>query len=77
MFQCPDCDSMKIFSDSPEGDGKCAACHGSGCAGFFDAIAMELLNAEPPLCEECQGTGRCSTCNGTGVLGERELRSVA
>ena len=77
MFQCTDCDSVKIFADSPQGDGKCSACHGTGFAAFFYAIAMELLNAEQPLCEECQGTGQCPTCDGTGVVEERDLRAAA
>ena len=77
MSQCPDCDSVKIFSDSPEGNGKCAVCHGTGFAVFFDSIAMELLNAEQPQCEECQGTGRCPTCQGSGVIEERDLRTAA
>lgn len=77
MFQCPDCDSVKIFSDSPQGNGKCSACHGTGFAAFFDAIAMELLNVEQPLCEECQATGRCPSCGGTGVVEERQLRAAA
>ena len=35
MIQCPDCDSVKMFSAEPEGDGKCSVCHGTGYGGFL------------------------------------------
>jgi DnaJ-class molecular chaperone len=74
MPQCPDCDSVKMFCDPREGDGKCSACHGAGFAEFFDAIALELLNVELPSCEECNGSGRCPTCSGTGVMEEVQIQ---
>lgn len=73
MPQCPDCDSVKMFCDPTEGDGKCSACQGTGFTEFCDAIALELLNVEQPLCEECNGSGRCQTCCGMGVIEETEL----
>lgn len=73
MPQCPDCDSVKMFCDPPEGNGKCSACRGTGLAEFCDALALELLNVEQPLCEECNGSGQCQTCCGMGVIEETEL----
>ena len=76
-MQCPDCDAIKIFSDPPEGDGGCCACHGTGFARFFDSIALELLNVEQPPCEGCNGSSQCQTCRGTGVTEEPEVKIVA
>jgi hypothetical protein len=42
-------------------------------AEFCDAIALELLNGEQPVCEECNGSGQCHTCCGMGVIEETEL----
>ncbi len=77
MPQCPDCDAVKMFSDPPEGDGRCSACHGTGFARFFDAIAIELMNVEQPPCEECNGSGQCQTCRGSGVIEEPEIKIAA
>jgi DnaJ-class molecular chaperone len=77
MPQCPDCDSIRIFSELPEGNGKCSACHGTGFNQFLDAGIMEMLNGEQPSCEECLGTGQCPTCTGTGVVEEFEITLAA
>lgn len=77
MPQCPDCDSIRIFSQLPEGDGKCSACHGTGFGEFLDAGILQLLNGDQPVCEECFGTGRCPTCMGTGVVEEYEISLAA
>jgi hypothetical protein len=47
-MQYPDCDSVKMFSDPPKGNGECSACHGGGFATFFDAVAKEFLRQERP-----------------------------
>ncbi len=77
MPECPDCDSVKMFCDPPEGNGNCSACQGTGFMEFYDGIALELLNVEPPECEQCNGSGRCPTCGGTGMLEEPELKIAA
>ena len=77
MAHCPDCDSVKMFCDPPEGDGKCSVCHGMGTVLFFDGAVLEMLHAEQPACEECFGTGRCQTCAGMGVVAEYELPTAA
>lgn len=77
MPQCPDCDSVKMFCDPPQGDGRCSACHGMGTVRFFDSAALEMLYMEQPACEECFGTGKCQTCAGSGVVEVRELRIAA
>lgn len=77
MTQCPDCDSVKMFCDPPEGNGRCSACYGTGFGQFYDAAAIEILNGERPACEECYGTGRCQTCGGTGVVEAYEIRIAA
>ena len=77
MAQCPDCDSIKMFCDPPEGDGKCSLCHGMGTVLFFDSAIMEMLHTDEPACEECRGTGQCQTCAGSGVIEELELGSAA
>ncbi len=77
MPQCPDCDSIRFFSELPEGNGKCSACHGTGFGQFLDAGIMEMLNGEQPACEECLGTGQCPTCTGTGVVEEYEISLAA
>lgn len=45
-MQCPNCDSIRMFSVEPEGDGKCSVCHGSGYGGvremFFEPVAVQL-----------------------------------
>lgn len=76
-MQCPDCDSIKMFCDPTEGNGECAACHGTGFARFFDVIVRELLNVERPPCEECDGSGQCQTCKGLGVIEECEMNIAA
>jgi hypothetical protein len=48
MPEFPECDSVKMFCDSPEGDGNCSACRGTGFFEFCDAIALGLLNMEQP-----------------------------
>ncbi|MGC2194128.1 MAG: hypothetical protein WA628_05595 [Terriglobales bacterium] len=73
MAQCPDCDSIKMFCDPPEGNGQCSACRGTGFGEFYDIAAIEILNVERPACEECFGTGRCQTCLGKGVVEEYEI----
>jgi DnaJ-class molecular chaperone len=77
MPQCPDCDSVKMFCEPPEGNGMCSACQGTGFAEFCDAIALELLNVERPLCEECNGSGQCQTCSGMGVIEEENIKIAA
>jgi DnaJ-class molecular chaperone len=76
MAHCPDCDSVKMFCDPPEGNGKCSACHGTGFSDFSDSVEIEFLNGELSSCEECYGTGLCPTCNGSGVV-EEELPIAA
>jgi hypothetical protein len=36
-----------MFSAPREGNGMCAACHGTGFGAFFDAVSMEFLSPEP------------------------------
>lgn len=52
-MQCPNCDSIRMFSVEPEGDGKCSVCHGSGYGGvremFFEPVAVQL-----PECDDCR-----------------------
>ena len=69
MLQCPDCDSIKIFSAEPEGDGKCSACHGSGYGGFLE-VSFDAGNGQTLECEECLGTGKCQGCGGMGLVEE-------
>lgn len=76
-MQCPDCDSVKMFADPPEGNGKCAGCHGTGFGAFFEVVTMDLLSPEPPSCDECYGTGKCQTCRGTGTIEEPEVKIAA
>lgn len=76
-MQCPDCDSVKMFCDPPEGNGKCSACHGTGFGAFFDTAIIESLSDVPPSCEECYGTGHCQTCMGTGIIEEPEVKIAA
>ncbi len=76
MPQCPDCDSIKMFSVEPQGDGKCSVCHGTGFGGFLETL-FEPVADQGPQCEECQGTGRCQTCAGMGVIEEYELKLAA
>ena len=76
-MQCPDCDSVKPFSDPPVGNGRCAGCHGTGFGAFFDIITIEFLSPEAPSCDECYGTGKCQTCRGTGVIEEPEIKIAA
>ena len=77
MPHCPDCDSVKMFCDPPEGNGRCSACHGTGFTAFVDSLEIEFLNGGPPSCEECYGTGICPTCSGSGVLEEDEILLAA
>ncbi len=77
MPQCPDCDSIRIFSELPEGNGKCSACHGTGFGEFLAAGISEVLGGEQSVCEECLGTGQCPTCMGTGLIEEREISLAA
>ena len=77
MAGCFDCDSIKMFCDPQEGNGKYSACHGTGFSEFFDSVEIEFLNGGPPSCEECFGTGICPTCNGSGVLEEEEIGLAA
>jgi DnaJ-class molecular chaperone len=67
---------MKMFADEPQGDGKCAACHGTGFSGFFEMFFESTLEQQPQ-CDECQGTGKCPTCTGIGVVEEYELKLAA
>ncbi len=76
MPQCPDCDSIKMFSAEPQGDGKCSACHGTGFASFLTMI-LESASEQQLPCEECQGTGKCETCGGEGLIEEYDLKLVA
>lgn len=76
MTQCPDCDSVKMFSVEPQGDGKCAACHGTGFEEPFEMLFESVLDPEL-TCDECRGTGQCQTCAGMGLLEEYELELVA
>jgi DnaJ-class molecular chaperone len=76
MIQCPDCDSVKMFSAEPEGDGKCSVCHGTGYGGFLEMF-FEPVTAQLPECEECRGTGRCQTCAGVGAVEDYELSFTA
>ncbi len=75
-MQCPDCDSIKMFSLESEGDGKCADCHGTGFVEFLQML-LDPLTGQQTECEECQGTGRCQTCGGAGVVEEYELSLAA
>ena len=77
MPLCPDCDSVKMFRNPPEGDGRCSVCHGMGTILFFDGAVLEMLHTEQPACEECSGTGKCQTCAGSGLVEERELGIAA
>jgi DnaJ-class molecular chaperone len=77
MPQCPDCDSIKIFSELPEGNGKCSTCHGTGFGQFLNTGILEMLNGEQAACEECLGTGQCPTCTGTGIVEEHEISLAA
>jgi RecJ-like exonuclease len=77
MPQCPDCDSIRIFSQLPQGNGKCSACHGTGVGEFLDTGILEMQNGEQPACEECLGTGQCLTCTGTGVVEVYEIGVAA
>jgi len=77
MPHCPDCDSVKMFCDPPEGNGKCSACHGTGFIAFIDSLEIEFLNGGPPSCDECYGTGICPTCSGSGVLEEEKILLAA
>jgi len=77
MPQCPDCDSIRIFCDPPEGNGRCSVCHGTGLGGLFDSTVLPILNGERPGCEECCGSGKCQTCTGTGVVAEEYEISIA
>jgi len=77
MAPCPDCDAIKIFSDPPQGDGKCSACHGTGFGEFFDTSVLEFVNTEQPACEECYGTGQCQTCRGSGMIEDYESKTAA
>ena len=77
MARCFDCDSIRMFCDPQEGNGKCSACHGTGFSEFLDSVEIEFLNGGPPSCEECYGTGICPTCNGSGVLEEEEIGLAA
>ena len=47
------------------GNGRCAACHGSG-QNFH-------LNSQDPKCRSCQGTGVCSSCEGSGCPRSTDL----
>ena len=75
-MQCPDCDSIRMFSVEPEGDGKCSVCHGTGYGGFLE-VSLEPLTAQLPECDECRGAGRCQTCFGLGVVENYEASLVA
>lgn len=76
MLQCPDCDSIKMFSAEPEGDGKCSSCHGTGYGGLVEAF-FESADVQPPVCDECQGTGKCQKCSGTGAVEDYVLTLAA
>jgi DnaJ-class molecular chaperone len=76
MTPCPDCDSIRMFSLEPQGDGKCSACHGTGFEEPFEMLFESVLDPEL-TCEECQGTGQCQTCAGMGLLEEYALELVA
>ncbi len=77
MPQCPDCDSMKLFCDPPEGDGTCSSCHGTFFSEFFDITTIGYLYGQAPWCNKCGGTGRCQTCRGTGVVREDKMKIAA
>ena len=66
MAQCPDCNSVKIFSIPAEGDGVCSYCHGEGKTGF--SSVNELITGEPLECPYCHGSRTCQTCGGSGVV---------
>lgn len=72
MPQCPDCNSMRMFSEEPEGDGKCAFCHGIGFAELSEMLFESLPDPELS-CDACRGSGKCQTCGGVGVVEERQL----
>jgi DnaJ-class molecular chaperone len=75
-MQCPNCDSIRMFSVEPEGDGKCPVCHGSGYGGMLE-LFFEPATGQLPECDECRGTGRCQTCFGVGVVEEHEFSLTA
>lgn len=66
MAQCPECDSVAVFSIPTRGNGKCSRCHGDGkklLSGLNEAIFDTPLE-----CENCGGSGECPTCGGTGEI---------
>ena len=76
-MQCPDCDSVKMFRDPPDGNGECSACHGSGFVVFIYAALGGVPERGMPDCEDCNGSGKCQTCGGTGVIEEPEIKIAA
>ncbi len=77
MPQCPDCDSVRPFTDLPAGNGKCSACHGSGFGDVDTAIIEFFDGAESPACAKCYGSGQCQTCKGTGIVKEAAIKAAA
>ena len=45
----------------------CIDCHGNGkCAACFGSGTNLHVNEDEPKCRNCAGTGTCPTCQGTG-----------
>jgi hypothetical protein len=64
--QCPDCESVAVFSIPPAGNGKCKACYGSGKSSHVLDGMNDLLTGQVSFCEVCRGTRQCQTCGGHG-----------
>ena len=67
MAKCQDCNSIKIFPGTNEGDGKCSTCHGTGNGDLLDQVVHGLLWGKSE-CQVCKGSGVCQTCGGTGIV---------
>ena len=68
MQKCPDCEGESF--DPEVGNGKCAACYGTGLEqNVLDAFAKSL-GGESQVCEVCDGSKRCQTCYGKGYLSD-------
>jgi hypothetical protein len=55
------------------GNGKCAACNGTGKTGGVDAVAASLAGTSQD-CRSCGGSGACRHCGGQGWVKEERVR---